>query len=216
MKSENLEKAKKLYDKWYHSIKMMPDYVKKEFDSYEIPDQIVKRWHFDYINELYISLLNYLNKNPKIEEFDTRYSARMKIILTNFSKSKNNYHKIIEILEKFHELNLFVLEMKKNDSQYDSFFKLCIICDKEKLFKDTIDELPFISEHKYCGFLEILHRDGYQDLFDRLISILCDSIREAGIYFQDFTKDLINYLTYINDQQHITDVEKAINLINSI
>lgn len=216
MKSENLEKAKKLYEKWYHSIEMMPDSVKKEFNSYKIPDEIVKKWHIEYINELYISLLNYLNKNPKPEEFDTRYSARMKIILTNFSKNKNNYYKIIEIFEKLHELNLFVIEMKKNDSKYDSFFKLCIICDKEKISKDTIEELPFFSKHRYCGFLETLHREGYQDLFDRLINILCDSIREAGIYFHDFTNDLINYLTYINDQQHITDIEKAINLINPI
>ena len=208
--NNNLYKAKKLYEYWYHSINMMPDDIKKEFYSYDVPNEIIESWNKEFVEKTYSELESYLDSKPNVNEYDDRYFAKVNIILKYFDKDKKNLERIISILDKFHKNNFLVIELKKNSLKYDYLFKCSIICDKNKLSKENLEEICFFSGDKYCGLLELLYRNKYIDLYNKLISILCDAIKEAGIYFQLLIKDIIGYLEFINDEDNLNSIKKSI------
>lgn len=206
------DNAKKIYKQWYHSVKMMPENVKEEFNAFNVPDRIIKKWRNEYVEGLYSETLSYLCSNSSIDDYDNRYFAKLQIIFKEFPKDKINCYRLIELFEKFHEKGFFSLEMKKNDVKYDYLFKYNIICNKDVLSQDIINELYLCSKNKYCGFLEFLFRNNYIDLYNRLMSIIYDSIKEVGDYFQYFIVDLLGYLNFINDENKIKEISKIIDI----
>ena len=80
--NKNYNKAKEIYERWYHSIDMMPYDVKQEFFSYNIPSDIISSWHNEYIKELYSELMCFFNSNPNFSNYNSKYFSEF---FANFS-----------------------------------------------------------------------------------------------------------------------------------
>lgn len=210
MKDNKYDEAKKIWEEYYHSVDLIPKEKKKIFNKYRVPKEVINEWNDEYIQNKREDLEVYLNTKPNQENFDSRYYARLRIVVKGLQRNLDNYCKIIAIVEEFHKLGLFTYLMKKDDTKYDVFFKLMFLADKRAMMQSTIDELSIKSNDRFCGLLEELYSNGYIDLYNRLINILFDSIREAGVYFQFFITDLYNYLEYINDLEHLEKLKDCI------
>ena len=212
MENDNYTRAKEIYMKYPYEI-VRPDNLQKEFDSYNVPQEIITKWHNEYLEDMYYELLDHLNDKTRINEYDSSYYTNdLKLILRYFPRNEKNFIRIVEAIEKLHEVGFFVREMEINDLKYDYFFKFIFLCDKRMRGKDTLRELFFHSEHNYCGFLEMLYSQGYIDLYNRLMIVFIESIKEGGVFFQFFIKDLLGYLEFINDEYHLNEVKQAINM----
>ncbi len=210
--NKNYNKAKEIYERWYHSIDMMPYDVKQEFFSYNIPSDIISSWHNEYIKELYSELMCFFNSNPNFSNYNSKYFSIFKILLHDLSKDENNYEQLVVILENFYKYDFLSYEMKKHDTKSDYFFKLCLLCNKDNLSQELLNEIYFKADCKYCGFIDTLLVNNYIHLYNRLMFIICKCIEKEGIFFQFFIKDLLDYLKFKEDFYHLKEVEKSINI----
>lgn len=192
--------AKKLYEKWYHSIDMMPEDVRKEFDSYGVPQNVIDEWKLEHLEELYAEILEYLNKT---NEYDSRILAKFKIFFYESKKSFEYCERTVDLFKKFHKNGMLLVEMNKNDFMYDYFLKHCIICNKERMSNDIRRQLVFESEYKFCGFLDFLVSNSYLTLYDEMMVILVDIVKSANSSLNYFIKELEEYLLFINDEKWI-------------
>lgn len=192
--------AKKLYKKWCHSIDMMPADVRKEFDSYGVPQNVIDEWKLEHLEELYAEILEYLNKT---NEYDSRILAKFKIIFHKSNKSLEYSKRMVDLFKKFHQKGMLLVEMNKNDLMYDYFLKHSIICNKDRMSNDIRRQLVFESESKFCGFLDFLVSNSYLTLYEEMMGILVDIIKSANSSLNYFIKDLEDYLIFINDEKWI-------------
>ena len=84
--NKNYNKAKEIYERWYHSIDMMPYDVKQEFFSYNIPSDIISSWHNEYIKELFADYVRF-SKSENIADRIEIKSVILKIIAYYIKKS---------------------------------------------------------------------------------------------------------------------------------
>lgn len=192
--------AKKLYKKWYHSIDMMPEDVRKEFDSHGVPQSVIDEWELEYLEELYDEIVDYLNVS---NEYNSKIFTNFKIIFHKSDKSLEYSKRMVDLFKKFHQKGMLLVEMNKNDLMYDYFLKHSIICNKERMSNDIRRQLVFESEYKFCGFLDFLISNSYLTLYDEMMVIIVDIVKSANSSLNYFIKELEEYLMFINDEKWI-------------
>ena len=200
--------AKKIYKKWYHSIDMMPEDVRKEFDSHGVPQSVIDEWELEYLEELYDEIVDYLNVS---NEYNCKIFLDYKIIFRESDKNLEYSKRMVDLFKKFHQKGMLLVEMNKNDVQYDYFFKHCIICNKERMSSDIRRQLVFESEYKFCGFLDFLVSNSYLTLYEEMMDILVDIVKSANPSLNYFIKELEEYLMFINDEKWINRLKESLN-----
>lgn len=66
-------------------------------------------------------------------------------------------------------------------------------------------------DNRFCGFVEKLHSENYIQLYNKMMDILYDLVKEEGVFFQYFVNDLLGYLKFIKDEYYYNKIISCID-----
>jgi len=205
----NYDKAKKLFYENLRDLNYMTEKQREEFDSYNVPEELIKKWKQDYADSLYKDIMDYIDSKPNDKYF--KLSCKMRIYIYDTIQSEDSYRKIVGIFKKLHELNWFVYEVSETERP-GVFLKDQLLCDKDKLLPHEFRNIHYHSNHRFCGLIERVYSEGYIDLFNDMMEMMCDCIKLKGLFFQYFIVYLMDYMVYIGNDYYLNKIKECVDI----
>ncbi len=200
--SKDIKRAYEIYSKNHFTLNILSDDLLKEFNEYEIEQSQIDLWNDEYCNNLLDEIYPYLDNIDKngIKKGDILHQPIG--ILSRFSFKHDNSKKILLLFEKMKSCNVW-LSMFDPYERPSAYFKAL-------LFEDTVmvDSFRRLGKHHYNtgqrfnGFLPYLFYNNEIELYNELFELMCEVIREKGIYFQSFIKSLLCFTEEYNDMEN--------------
>ncbi len=200
--SKDIKRAYEIYSKNLFDLELLSDDLLKEFNDFHIEQSQLDLWGDEYCNNLLDELYSYLNNIDKNNVGKGKILHRPIQILSHFSKKHDNFEKIILVFSKMKSCNAW-LPMFDPYERPSAYFKAL-------LFEDIVmvDSFRRLSKHYYNtgerfnGFLPYLFYNNEIELYNDLFELMCEVIREKGIYFQSFIKSLLCFTEEYNDMEN--------------
>ena len=207
----NYEKAKKIYYKYVCDTSIMPDTEKKEFESFNVPKELLMDWEQEYYDSIYKEVMNFIDLKPDVKYLDSRLSNDMHIYVDCVIQNEDSYRKIVGMFKRLHELNWFVYEVSETERP-GVFLKRQLLCDKDKLLPHEFRNIHYHSNHRFCGLIERVYSEGYIDLFNDMMEMMCDCIKLKGLFFQYFIVYLMDYMVYIGNEYYLNKIKECVDI----
>ena len=207
----NYEDMKILYTKNHCRVENMTENERKEFESYNIPEELMKKWKQEWVDSFYKEVMDFIYSKPDVKYLDSRLSNRMHIYVDRTIQNEASYRKIVDMFKKLHELNILVPEIRAVNRPR-VFLKRQLLCDKDKLLPHEFRNIHYHSNHRFCGLIERVYSEGYIDLFNDMMEMMCDCIKESGIFFQYFIVYLMDYMVYIGNEYYLNKIKECVDI----
>ena len=207
----NYEDMKILYTKNHCRVENMTENERKEFESYNVPEELMKKWKQDYVDSFYNEVMNFIDSKPDVKYLDSRLSNRMHIYVDRTIQNEDSYRKIVGMFKRLHELNWFVYEVAETERP-GVFLKDQLLCDKDKLLPHEFRNIHYHSNHRFCGLIERVYSEGYIDLFNDMMEMMCDCIKLKGLFFQYFIVYLMDYMVYIGNEYYLNKIKECVDI----
>ena len=220
MEKDKYELAKELLKDRYYNFDFFDDLQKKQWESYNVPKELVKEWVKEYLNklekEVYDLLLLeeeelYKNNNEKLVNLLIDFSI---IMYKTFDFEINYYKQIISLLKKIDAkitLGKALLVINPWDRLMLSIDLFLSDKEKEKYYLELISKYYYYdTDEKYFGLLPYLYKKKEYQLFNELFELLYKYLEEYKELKQwkwfDVSSVFIEYAKYVN-----MDYEKYLN-----
>jgi len=207
----NYEDMKILYTKNHCRVENMTENERKEFESYNVPEELMKKWKQDYVDSFYNEVMNFIDSKPDVKYLDSRLSNKMHIYVDRTIQNEDSYRKIVGMFKRLHELNWFVYEVSETERP-GVFLKDQLLCDKDKLLPHEFRNIHYHSNHRFCGLIERVYSEGYIDLFNDMMEMMCDCIKLKGLFFQYFIVYLMDYMVYIGNDYYLNKIKECVDI----
>lgn len=226
---DNFVKAKNLFVKRYYSLKYLNEDEKKEWESYNVPKEIIINWAKERVDSLFNDIEEQitLNNNRSYEERQKHNEwicNHFRIALHEIDEFKIDSY-LEDIVSLYEKLNYDEYILFSNDYQ-DPFWDRkvylinYIIRDKEskdyfKQYDECFNAFSyyyyFDGDDRFIGILpKLIHN---KELYNRMINICLDIIEniiDSYCVKHYFIKDLYNYSRYIQDNTLLTKIRDSV------
>ena len=211
MEKDKYELAKELLKDRYYNFDFFDDLQKKQWESYNVPKELVKEWVKEYLNklekEVYDLLLLeeeelYKNNNEKLVNLLIKFSI---IIYKTFVFEMNYYKQIISLLKKINEKIPFGKLISVTDSRDILAYETELFLtdkEKDKTYSFFHKRYYYDTGEKFFGLLPYLYKKKEYQLFNELFDILYNHLeeyKELNIWKGfDVPLMFIEYAKYVN------------------
>ncbi len=209
---QKLNLAKELLKKNHYMISYFNEVDKKNWESYNVSLDILRKWIFEYLESLRdvcFSLIkeslekNYLTKNEK----EIVATNTVKILIISYIYKIDYYKQVLKLISQLSDSGLLVdcmniygyysnQVLNEGLFLFDKYYETNYIYNAKQYYYDI--------EQEYCGLLPFLYQNHQLNLFEDLFQILLDNF-PLVISFNKLTK----YCNFIKREDLLSKVNEA-------